>query len=143
MKNSENEIQYSEQFKARLDVARVVYVDVDGTLLIWPEPTPGVRKGGVEPAFNSNLISVLIHWKQTFKNRELVVWSANGSDYARKACVGCGLTGFVDACISKPHVFIDDSWAWFNARFAFDQNTNLVNASVLIDGLPPKRADVK
>ena len=118
-------------------------MDVDGTLLIWPEPTPGVRKGGVEPVFNSNLITILIQWKQVFKNRELVVWSANGSDYARKACVACGLTGFVDACISKPHVFIDDSWKWFNDRLSFDQNTNPVDVEVTVDGLPPKRADGK
>lgn len=93
-----------------------IYVDVDGTLLLWPGGRPGrvprrTEPGfGESPAINSALVASLIEWKisEVAEGRTLVVWSHGGRGHAELAGRLTGLTPYVDAFLPKPRLWIDD-----------------------------------
>lgn len=87
----------------------VVYVDVDGTLLLWPGkagrvPRPGEAGHGELPTLNQPLIDALKRWHRDGK--VLVLWSRGGTEHCRFAAKLCGLDP--DACLPKPKLAIDD-----------------------------------
>lgn len=90
-----------------------VYVDVDGTLLIWPGSDPGrmplfgEHGYGQQPTINRELVEQLKKWKKSGPDNTLVIWSRNGTKHAFRAAAACELTA--DACLPKPDVAIDDS----------------------------------
>ena len=98
-------------FKNHLGVyiERTVYVDVDGTLLIWPGPRPGrvPRKGelefGLPPAVNTKLVKRLRD-----SGAQIIIWSRGGEAHAEYAARFCGLDDIVTACLTKPDLIVDD-----------------------------------
>lgn len=85
---------------------KVIYVDVDGTLLIGKPAKP-----------NTKLIEFL-HTKRS-EGFDLVLWSTRGEAHAREAACVCGTTDMFRAILSKPGYIIDDkgwTWARFTAR---------------------------
>ena len=93
-----------------LSAYRVVFVDVDGTLLLWPGerpgrvPRPGEPGHGQPPAINRGLVDALKAWHGD--GRVLVIWSRGGIDHCRMAAQLCCLKP--DACVPKPDAAIDD-----------------------------------
>ncbi len=95
---------------------KTIYVDVDGTLLLWPGGRPGrvPRKGesgfGAPPAINEKLVNALKLWKlaEVDQGRTLVIWSHGGRVHAELAGRLTGLSQYVDAFLPKPRLWIDD-----------------------------------
>ena len=82
---------------------RVIYVDVDGTLLV---------KG--------KIVDPVVKWvrKQKAKGFELVVWSSRGKGHAERTVKAAGLNDCVSCCIAKPGYIVDDmrlSWLGYVA----------------------------
>ena len=104
----------------KLDAYRVVFVDVDLTLINWPNDKPILDPPGGMLAFgvtvNLGLVKALKEWREAAFERELVVWSAGGAAHARAAVALAGMGDFVDAVVPKPHAFVDDNPPWSNAR---------------------------
>ena len=71
----------------------VVYIDVDGTLL-------------VDDRVNHQLVS----WarRQYSEGNQIVVWSARGADNAKRAVELCGIVDIVSHTLSKPGYVVDD-----------------------------------
>lgn len=71
----------------------VVYIDVDGTLL-------------VDDSVNHQLVS----WARQRHNegKQIIVWSARGADNARRAVELCGINDIVSHTLSKPGYVVDD-----------------------------------
>lgn len=99
-----------------LDEYDPIYVDVDGTLLIWPEPNPGRRKFGANPIINTKVQRFLFEIKRYNPKVRVYLWSANGAEHALDAMWGCGLEKVVDDCLTKPRLYIDDYFKWFDDR---------------------------
>ena len=76
---------------------RPLFIDIDGTLTC----EAGRPWGGVIPARIAKVITMLKRGEQ------VVIWSGNGTTYARAFAVANGLTGAV--CIGKPEACIDDN----------------------------------
>lgn len=78
--------------------ARVIYVDVDGTLLL---------KG----QWNLELVEWLKG--KHAEGYEIVVWTSRGKAHAELAVEQTGLAGVVSAALAKPGVIVDDrGWGW-------------------------------
>lgn len=98
-----------------LDKYESVYVDVDGTLLLWPGRSPGAvprpaeAGHGEPPAVNEPLVDVVKKWHRD--GRTPVVWSQGGAKHARMAADLCGLAP--GACLRKPAAVVDDHLTWF------------------------------
>lgn len=71
----------------------VVYIDVDGTLLI-----------------NEKINHELVRWARQRYNegKQLVVWSARGADNAKRAVELCDIADIVSHTLSKPGYVVDD-----------------------------------
>ena len=68
---------------------------------------------------NEPNIRALKHFKQL--GSTVVVWSASGYAHAENAVKALGLENFVDFCMSKPEVYIDDKDCtyWLGGRKRF------------------------
>lgn len=87
-----------------------IYVDVDGTLLIWPgkagrPPREGEAGFGEIPKVNAPLVEALRRWHRDGK--VLVFWSRGGTKHCEFAAQLCGLKP--NACLPKPRIAIDDA----------------------------------
>lgn len=89
-----------------------VYVDVDGTLLIWPT-RPGAPQPGETPRVNSALVDCLKSWQRSSGGR-IVVWTMGGCAHAEMAADLCGLESVT--CIAKPDLVIDDGPEFFKRK---------------------------
>ena len=107
----------------------VVYVDVDGTLLLWPGTTPGFRNE-YEPIVNVALVKALQAWHRVDPTRTLVVWSANGASHAVYATMKANISNIVTVHLTKPQVFVDDSMQWYE-----DRPKVMVNAVISLEKL--------
>jgi len=77
---------------------KVVYVDVDGTLLI-------------DGKCNNHLVAVLTDLKA--EGYELILWSARGKEHAQKAAGLTRTVGLFDIVLTKPGYVVDDKgWTW-------------------------------
>lgn len=74
-----------------------LYVDVDGTLLIWPT-NPGSPRPGEQPRINVELVECIKRW-QSVSGGQLVIWSMGGVKHCEMAAELCG---FIGVCIAKP-----------------------------------------
>ena len=107
---------------SKLDAFRAVYVDVDLTLINWPDDRPVLPTDTVEAmraagaTVNQPLVDELSSWRVSSPDRELVVWSANGAAHARAAAKLAGIEDFTEACLTKPQVFVDDNPQWVAKR---------------------------
>lgn len=88
-----------------------VFVDVDGTLLIWPT-TPGSPRPGETPAVNADLVRRLKSWQA--RGMRIVIWTMGGVQHAELARDLCGLAGAL--CIAKPDIAIDDAGDGFKRK---------------------------
>jgi len=79
-------------------VPDVVYIDVDGTLL-------------VDDRVNHDLVT----WarRQHSEGKQLIVWSARGAGNAKRAVELCGMGDIVTHALSKPGYVVDDLAARF------------------------------
>ena len=114
-----------------LDNFRVAYVDVDLTLILWPDMKPVICKTLAElkasgAVLNAPLAEALrLWWLDEIMNpagagknaaRELVIWSAHGAAHARAAAKWACLDEMAMACLTKPQVLIDDNELWIKKR---------------------------
>lgn len=101
-----------------------LFVDVDGTLLIWPK-TPGSAEGVVRtnaiaaragephdtailPKVNKRLVEQLRAWHAA--GGVIVIWTLGGKAWAEMARDFCGLQGLERViCMAKPDLAIDDN----------------------------------
>lgn len=101
--------QKHEPWTPMVDFDRdTVFVDVDGTLLIWPTG----RAGEGQPIRNLDLCLKLQAWKTP--DRRIYVWSKGGHAHARRAVEFCELGDIVSGCLEKPTRMVDDSFAWLD-----------------------------
>jgi len=111
-----------------------VYVDVDGTLLLWPTK-PGGATGGELAAAHRNISAIAdqkpedipaadralvprVNWPlveqiKAWANRRngtIVIWTTGGSEHAELAMMLCGLDmGYLVVCVGKPDLIVDDA----------------------------------
>ena len=74
-------------------VPDVVYIDVDGTLII-----------------NDRVNKSLVRWsrKQAAAGKQIIVWSARGEENSKRAVEMCGISDIVSHALSKPGYVVDD-----------------------------------
>jgi len=84
--------------KPKYTPRKVVYVDVDGVLLI----------GGAYSNDNVDRVKELHH-----NGFELVLWSSRGREHAERVAKETEITELFTAILSKPSYIIDDKgWTW-------------------------------
>lgn len=88
-----------------------VFVDVDGTLLIWPT-NPGAPRPGEVPTVNTRLVAMLKEAQR--RGLKVVIWTMGGQAHAEMARRLCGLEGAI--CIPKPDIVIDDAPDFFKKK---------------------------
>ncbi len=87
-----------KKINGNLPRPRVIYVDVDDTLLI-----------------NNRINSALVRWiiLKSAEGYVINVWSMRGEQAAEEAVEQCKLSAVVTACLSKPGYIVDDKgWGW-------------------------------
>ena len=83
-----------------------IYVDVDGTLLLWPGKVPPRNSHDYRNApVNKPLVLAIKEWHRG--RNVLVLWSRGGKEHCEFAAKRCGLKP--DACIPKPRICVDDA----------------------------------
>ena len=90
-----------------------VYVDVDGTLLLWRE-----RYGKGVPLINEPLVNSLRH--QHEGGTMIYLWSRGGAKHAEMAADFCGIKRIVAGYMHKPQMMVDDDFRWLDAAFRVD-----------------------
>lgn len=91
-------VNLSQRKQQKYSLAKVVAVDVDGTLLI-----------------DGEINQKLAEWCNERKKEGfcLMLWSARGKDHADNICRKAGLDDTFDYVISKPAYIVDDKgWLW-------------------------------
>lgn len=83
-----------------------IFVDVDGTLLLWPTVAGAPRPGEV-PTVNQPLVDAIKRWLYADTARRLVIWTMGGTEHAVMAATICGLPMAI--CLAKPEFIIDDA----------------------------------
>ena len=96
----------------------IVYCDCDDTLVMWgayPYHPEGEFCMEFEDPVTHGTLYLKINKKQVDQLKEhkirghtIIVWSAGGADWAQEVVRQCGLSGVVDAVMSKPDWFYDD-----------------------------------
>jgi len=91
----------------------VIFVDVDGTLLL-----------------KSGLNAGLADWcRKNTEKSELVLWSARGQKYAKNFAQHFEITDIFKTIISKPGYIIDDlGWTWIKYTKVLELNSFLDGA---------------
>lgn len=82
-----------------LESDRVVFVDVDNTLILWFNDTSSF-------SINYKLVEKLKQFH--VRGQKIVVWSAGGWAWAKKAVDICELHDIVDLVLGKPSWIVDD-----------------------------------
>ncbi len=98
-----------------------LFVDVDGTLLLWADDRPGhalkTADGFIDykaATVNRPLCDELFNWIEASPhNRRLFIWSAGDVPHCEHAAAMCGLTP-IATIIPKPGGMIDDSFKWLD-----------------------------
>jgi len=95
---------------------RSVYFDVDNTLVMWPGGSTGF-KGAVDGKDLIDIAGYKVspHLKhiQLLKDYkvsgcDIIVWSQAGKAWANAVVDALGIREFVDYCLTKPDVYVDD-----------------------------------
>jgi hypothetical protein len=77
-----------------------LFIDVDDTLVIYPDHLPGPNPAGLRTGLshraNAALVNAIHVWQATNVTGQVVVWSGGGEEYARDAA----------------NMFIPDVQAW-------------------------------
>ena len=100
-----------------------VYVDVDGTLLLWPDEPGHPTKEQTEnlkkwwngkpynekllPKVNKRLVEELEKWQKR-RNGTIVIWTMGGEEHAQIALHMTKLISGAVRCMAKPDLMIDD-----------------------------------
>ena len=95
---------------------RTLYVDVDGTLLLWHPDTPGKVRSLKTPRINTILVKAIRQWY--LPTHTLVIWSATSQGHAEYAATITKLDTLnpPPICLKKPDAMVDDNFSWFNKR---------------------------
>lgn len=96
-----------------IDAPRIVFVDVDDTLLTWKEE---LAVDSIPVKGPTGKIMLLRPLKKNIQQLKLfhlrgfaiVVWSKSGAEWARRAVEILQLEDHVDVVMPKPDYFIDD-----------------------------------
>lgn len=95
-----------------------VYFDCDDTLVMWSPSEKSIKEfklttvpfqcGGVLSYYyvNPHNVQLLIDYAQ--RGHSIVVWSGAGVAWAKSVVEGLEIGAYVDAVLSKPHIFVDD-----------------------------------
>ncbi len=107
-----------EMSATRFDDRDIVYLDVDGTLILWSAQHP-YKAFSAAPRVNVALAHEVRVWKSQrphgdIDKRFLAMWSAGGQDHARWAAKEAEIDDLVDAYLPKPQAIIDDSYSWIS-----------------------------
>lgn len=107
---------------------KLVFVDVDDTLILWNSTGKGHAIEFVDP-YSNEIISVYKHdnnirlLKEKYsRGYTVIVWSQGGYAHARAVVRALGLAKYVTLCMSKPTAYIDDKSVceWMQNRVWLD-----------------------
>lgn len=120
-----------------LKYENAVFCDVDETLVCWVDtskphelPLDMLR---IKDPYEAVTNHVVPHWpnikvlkSKRMRGSEVVVWSANGWQWARAVVEALGLQDYVDVIMSKPGCYIDDkpAEAFMGERIFLPSNSN-------------------
>jgi hypothetical protein len=99
-------------------LTKTVYCDVDGTLLLRPDGTPGTphyvrnEHGAITGGYvvNRALVNALKIWLGSDPQNFLVIWSMGGEPHAEFAMHACTLDfGYNVGTAPKPDLILDDA----------------------------------
>lgn len=92
----------------------VIYIDVDGTLLI-----------------DDRVNQPLVDWARLrfLEGKEIIVWSARGADNAKRAVEICGIGDIVSHTLSKPGYVVDDLGTGFTRYMDIIHVSDIDNTS--------------
>lgn len=101
--------------------------DCDDTLIMWNItdncPTITIEYLGQLNKVRPNKVHVelLKHYKM--QGHSIIVWSAGGSEWAKKVVSALNLDEFVDLTMGKPTFYVDDVdvWQWMGRRVYFKE----------------------
>lgn len=94
----------------------ILAVDIDGTLIDYPKKSDTAVTGDIFLAYGDKLlhlrpmqmnIALMKHCKKV-REYGILVWSANGKDWAIKVLDALGLTEYADIIMTKPIEYLDD-----------------------------------
>lgn len=101
--------------KKHLHKHQNIFVDVDGTIILWSKDRPGKAFSGV-PKVNTKLVTWLKTSKAENPDMRIFIWSAGGWAHALWAVKFANLGDEVEYCMAKPDLIIDDSFTWLKKR---------------------------
>ncbi len=113
--------------KKGLHKYQTIFVDVDGTIILWSKAHPGKAFSG-SPRINTKLVDFLKTAKEENPNVKIYVWSTGGQDHANWAVDYADLNDAVEYCMAKPRLMIDDSFTWLKKRARMRPDLGLVAA---------------
>jgi FMN phosphatase YigB (HAD superfamily) len=95
-----------------------VFCDVDDTLVMWKKAKKGQKAVAVTSPHDGQQTYLLPHYGhiKVLKDRKargscIVVWSSGGYAWAAAVVKALGLQDYVDFCMTKPHLYMDDKTA--------------------------------
>jgi len=96
-----------------------VWVDCDDTLIMWgKEPHMKHKHIAITNPYDGQIDHLMPHKGhiKVLKDRKargsfIVVWSAGGYKWAEAVVKALNLEKYVDLCMTKPHMYIDDKEA--------------------------------
>lgn len=97
-------------------VESTVWVDVDDTLVMWGiKAKKGQKLVAITEPHSGNQVYLAPHIGhiKVLKDRKargsfIVVWSSGGYAWAETVVRALGLEAYVDLCMTKPHLYMDD-----------------------------------
>jgi predicted HAD superfamily phosphohydrolase YqeG len=107
------------------DDNQTVFFDVDETLVHWYPKDIDLAIDGHPMQIMRKTVQYLKECK--LKGMNVIVWSQGGGEWAAEVVEALELNSYVDVCISKPHVYVDDlgQFLWMGKWIKVNENGDL------------------